>query len=60
MSAEEKDLPFDVRVIERNLKRGTVDKKDYEKYLKSLDDEAKDAKTFDAQQPGAPKAPPEK
>jgi hypothetical protein len=32
---------FDARVVERNIKRGLVSRKDYEKYLKSLAD-AKD------------------
>jgi hypothetical protein len=31
----------DTRIIERNLKRGLINRKDYEKYLKSLPD-AKD------------------
>jgi hypothetical protein len=29
---------FDKRTVERNIKRGLVSRKDYEKYLKSLDD----------------------
>ena len=29
---------FDVRTLERNIKRGLTTRKDYEKYLKSLDD----------------------
>lgn len=32
---------WDVRYLERNLKRGVVSRKDYDKYLKSLPD-AKD------------------
>jgi len=32
---------FDRRTIERNIKKGLISRKDYEKYLKSLDD-AKD------------------
>ena len=31
---------FDRRVVERNIKKGLVTRKDYEKYLKSLDDSA--------------------
>ncbi len=42
---DQKDLPdvrlFDARVVERNIKRGIITRKDYEKYLKSLAD-AKD------------------
>ena len=29
---------FDSRIVERNIKRGLVSRKDYEKYLKSLPD----------------------
>ena len=29
---------FDVRTLERNIKRGLTTRKDYEKYLKSLED----------------------
>ncbi len=32
---------FDSRVVERNIKRGLITRKDYDKYLKSLGD-AKD------------------
>lgn len=31
---------FDVRTIERNIKKGLVTRKDYEKHLKSLEDAA--------------------
>jgi hypothetical protein len=31
---------FDRRVVERNIKKGIVTRKDYEKYLKSLGDTA--------------------
>ncbi len=31
---------FDKRTVERNIKKGLVSRKDYEKYLKSLDDAA--------------------
>lgn len=31
---------FDVRTVERNIKKGNVTRKDYEKYLKSLPDVA--------------------
>ncbi len=45
MSKETKDQPdaklFDLRNVERNIKRGLITRKDYEKYLKSLGD-AKD------------------
>jgi len=32
---------FDRRIVERNIKRGLITRKDYEKFLKALDD-AKD------------------
>jgi hypothetical protein len=32
------DLTYDVRVVERNLREGAIEKKDYEEYLKKLPD----------------------
>lgn len=29
---------FDLRTVERNIKRGVITRKDYERYLKSLPD----------------------
>jgi len=34
---------FDRRVAERNIRQGIIDRKEYERYLKSLDDDAKEA-----------------
>ncbi len=31
---------FDKRTVERNIKKGLITRKDYEKYLKTLDDSA--------------------
>jgi hypothetical protein len=31
-------MTFDVRILERKLRRGLISRKDYEKYLKSLPD----------------------
>jgi hypothetical protein len=31
---------FDRRIVERNIKRGLITRKDYDKYLKSLSDSA--------------------
>jgi hypothetical protein len=31
---------FDRRIVERNIKRGLITRKDYDKYLKSLSDAA--------------------
>jgi hypothetical protein len=42
---DQKDAPdlhhYDVRLVERNMKRGLISRKDYEKHVKSLPD-AKD------------------
>lgn len=36
---ETKELrAFDIRTVERSIRRGTVTRKDYDKYLKSLPD----------------------
>jgi hypothetical protein len=34
---------FDRRVIERNLRTGAVDRKEYERWLKALDDDSDNA-----------------
>ncbi len=31
---------FDVRIVERNIKRGIITRKEYERFLKSLNDAA--------------------
>jgi hypothetical protein len=36
--AAKNDRLFDKRTIERNIKKGLVTRKDYEKHLKALDD----------------------
>jgi hypothetical protein len=44
--AEKETIPFrylDRRVVERYLKKGLLDEKDYARYLKSLDDLAEKA-----------------
>jgi hypothetical protein len=38
--AAKNDRLFDKRTIERNIKKGLVTRKDYEKHLKALDDVA--------------------
>ena len=38
---------FDVRTIERNIRKGLTTRKDYEKYLKTLPDAAEKAATVD-------------
>jgi hypothetical protein len=44
-SDEDQKTPrlFDVRTIERNIRKGLTTRKDYEKYLKSLPDAAEKA-----------------
>ena len=36
---------FDRRVVERNIRNGIVDRKEYERWLKSLDDDGSNALT---------------
>lgn len=38
---------FDQRVVERNIRAGLITRKDYEKYLKSLDDDEDNALEVD-------------
>ena len=42
---------FDRRIVERNIKRGLITRKDYEKYLKSLSDAAEKVRVPDEEQP---------
>ena len=48
---------FDVRTVERNIKRGLATRKDYEKYLKSLPDVAGKMQPTEAEYPEAPADP---
>jgi len=41
MPADKKDLLFDRRILDRNLEKGVISRKDYEKFLAELED-AKD------------------
>ena len=41
---------FDVRTIERNIRKGLTTRKDYEKYLKTLPDAAEKAATAAAEE----------
>lgn len=46
---------FDRRIVERNIKRGLITRKDYDKFLKSLADVAEKIKTPEEETPeGAP------
>ena len=38
---------FDRRVVEKNLRAGLITQKDYERFLKSLDDDAENAMEVD-------------
>ena len=38
---------FDLRVVEKNLRSGLISRKDYEKYLKSVEDDADNALEVD-------------
>ncbi len=41
MAKDEDSRLFDARNVERNIQRGIITRKDYEKFLKSLPDVAK-------------------
>ena len=43
----EKDHLFDIRIIERNYKRGTITEKDYLEFLKKLPDVADKAEEIE-------------
>ncbi len=38
MTTREESKLYDVRTLERRIRRGLINKKDYEKYLKALPD----------------------
>jgi hypothetical protein len=48
---------LDVRVRERNLRKGVLDEKDVEKYLKELPDSAHNAENVATPQPAVGSAP---
>ena len=45
----EKDHLFDIRIIERNYKRGTITEKEYLEFLKNLPDEAEKAEEVEVE-----------
>jgi hypothetical protein len=56
MSREEdvKDVRlFDLRTVERNIKRGLITRKDYERHLKSLPDASANTLPAEAENPPA-------
>ncbi len=60
MSREEevKDVRlFDTRTVERNIKRGLITRKEYERFLKSLPDMAEKVSPAESDAP-SPDAPP--
>jgi len=62
MTTQKTPWDLDVRVRERNLRKGVLDEKDVEKYLKELPDAAANAESVTTPQPavggGAPPAQP--
>ena len=48
---------FDTRTVERNIKRGVITRKDYEKHLKSLADASDKVIPVDPATPADPAAP---
>ena len=60
MTSQKTPWDLDVRVRERNLRKGVLDEKDVEKYLKELPDSAANAENVAIPQPavggGAPAA----
>jgi len=61
MSSRDEDVKnprlFDRRVVERNIKKGLVTRKDYEKHLKSLNDVAGNIASPDEHVEDAPEPP---
>jgi len=48
---------FDRRIVERNIKKGLVTRKDYEKHLKSLPDVATNIASPEERHEDAPESP---
>jgi hypothetical protein len=48
---------FDIRTVERNIKRGIITRKDYERYLKSLADAADKVAPSQTEEPAPAPAP---
>jgi len=51
MTTQKTPWDLDVRVRERNIRKGVLDDKDVEKYLKELPDSAANAENVTLQQP---------
>ena len=59
MNSQKTPWDLDVRVRERNLRKGVLDEKDVEKYLKELPDSAANAENVSTPQPAVGSAAPE-
>ena len=59
MTNQKTPWDLDVRVRERNLRKGVLDEKDVEKYLKDLPDSAANAENVATPQPAVGGAQPE-
>lgn len=47
MRKETEEKTFDTRLVERNIYKGRLSPKDYDKYIKGLDDSAENAEEID-------------
>jgi len=52
--ANSSDRLYDIRVLERNIRKGLIARKDVEKYLKSLPDRADNTAPLAAAEPDEP------
>jgi hypothetical protein len=59
MTSQKTPWDLDVRVRERNLRKGVLDEKDVEKYLKELPDSAANAENVATPQPAVGGSAPE-
>jgi len=63
MSTRDEDVKnpklFDRRIVERNIKKGLITRKDYEKHLKSLADVAANIASAEERHEDAPEPEPE-
>lgn len=57
--SDKQEKSFDIRIVSKNLRRGTVSKQDYEKFLKSLPDDSGNYQEIQTTQEKGPSSPPE-
>lgn len=55
MATQREMEQFDVRIVERNIRRGRLARKDYDKYLKDLPDVTDKAQEITEHQPLEPR-----